>query len=290
MSWRVISGPTPRKVTQSLADVFNNMNPAPHDRPLRNDRVQHLKAEIIGGRFRTAEWASVKCKEDGHTYRVNGKHTSHVFSQLNGETPRGTTIIVTEFECDKLEDVAALYSTFDTRSSVRSSGDINRIYGAVAGLDVAARIINRCVTGMSFAIWENGYARHKADERAQLLIAHKDFVEWAIQFQDTVRCRHLQRGPVIAAMFQTYRKNKSAAAEFWTAVRDGSGARPSVPDRKLERYLLSTSVNTGAGARGRDAASQREVYVKCLHAWNAWRSGTDTDLKFYPKVKTPSPK
>jgi hypothetical protein len=89
-------------------------------------------------------------------------------------------------------------------------------------------------------------------------------------------------------MMGTWLKNRAKAAEFWAAVRDETGASPSLPDRKLARYLLTVGVDTGGGARRVKTASSREVHVKCIHAWNAWRAGETTNLNYYPDAKTPS--
>jgi hypothetical protein len=34
--------------------------------------------------------------------------------------------------------------------------------------------------------------------------------------------------------------------------------------------------------------SDREFYVKCLHAWNAWRRGEETSMPYYPDKPAPA--
>jgi hypothetical protein len=98
------------------------------------------------------------------------------------------------------------------------------------------------------------------------------------------------RGPVFGAMYGCYLRSRKDATEFWKAVRDETGEKPDCPDRKLARWLLSSFVNVGLGSRIPEArrASQREFYVRSIHAWNAWRKGERTDLKYFPKATVPS--
>jgi hypothetical protein len=88
-----------------------------------------------------------------------------------------------------------------------------------------------------------------------------------------------------------FSKCKRDAQEFWLAVRDGTGVTPKTPDRVLNRFLLSRGVapNAGPGHRRRQAtATTREMYVRCIHGWNAWRRDTTTDLKYHAQAKIPA--
>jgi hypothetical protein len=90
-------------------------------------------------------------------------------------------------------------------------------------------------------------------------------------------------------MHSSYQKSRRDANEFWLAVRDGTGATPKSPDRVLNRFLLSKAVigsKTSRHAAG--LVSPREMFVKCLHAWNAWRRDTTTDLKYHAQAKIPA--
>src|SRR5689334_994497 len=130
MAWKMIGEPKTRKLTRALAEEFSGMTPAPHDRPLNSTRCGIIRKALELGKFRTCEWAKAHCAQTKQTYRINGKHTSTTLCQMNGEFPNKLSVIVEEYECETLEDVAALYCTFDTRSSARTTGDINLIYSA----------------------------------------------------------------------------------------------------------------------------------------------------------------
>lgn len=290
MAWKMVGEPKTRKLTRGLSDEFSGMTPAPHDRPLNPTRSAVLKSAVDKGEFRTCEWASAYCEETKQTYRVNGKHTSTLLSSMNGEFPKGLSVIVEHYHCDTMADVAALYCTFDRRISSRSSGDINRIWSATCNAldDVSPRFVDIGITGISYFFWEDGATHHPAEERAQLCIAYSEFICWISDLMsglDVKKTKHMRRGPVVAAMFATWKKSKSLATEFWTAVRDATGAKPDVADRKLEKYLSAISIR--GNHAGATVVSPREAYCKCVHAWNAWRDGQKTDLKYYPAAKTP---
>jgi hypothetical protein len=293
--WKLIETPKVRQVTHALANKFRDMEPAPGDRPLRDNRVEALKKAVIGKQFRTCEWASAYCKATKKVYRVNGKHTSTLMSELNGET-KSLSVIEEHYHCDTLDDVAALYATFDTRNSARSTGDINAIFaGACPELaDVDKVTINSCVSGMATAIWGDTTSKWNItpETRAGLLAPNASFVLWINEMCHGVRGQErsiIRRSPVIAAIFQTYQKDKKAAAEFWLLVRDGSGDKHTSPDRKLNKFLLTSRLGliNRKNSPTHNTVGYREMRVKCLHAWNAWRRGATTDLRFYTDADDP---
>lgn len=295
MSWSMVGQPRVEKATKKLAQYFSEMEPAPNDRPLRESRVSFLKGQVEEEKFRTCEWASVACKQTGKVYRVNGKHTAVMLSSMNGSFPSGISIIVEKYEADTLEDVASLYSTFDSKVSARSQQDINRIFAASHPdlAKVSYSTIGKCVTGMSYATFGIASAKNSSqtqEQRAHLLLEHPGFVLWIHNLIGTggKDSAFLYRGSVVAAMFSTFMKSHKGADEFWYAVKDGTGTKPSSPDRKLQRYLISTAVGFGRGtASGKQRDDQRAMYCKCIHAWNAWRKDGTTDLKYYASAKVP---
>jgi hypothetical protein len=127
------------------------------------------------------------------------------------------------------------------------------------------------------------------------MLEHPEFVVWLSgiltagrEGENRQRAKHLNRQPVAAAMFATYQRSQSASLEFWTAVRDETDTAPTMPTRKLARYLLTVGVDSGSGASRIRTVPPREMYVKCLHAWNAWRKGETTNLNYYPDKEVPS--
>lgn len=102
--------------------------------------------------------------------------------------------------------------------------------------------------------------------------------------------KHLQRVPVVCAMMACYDKGQNLARDFWSTVRDESAPDRDDATRTLARFLLRCILSSGRGTTKRDQKSVgfREMYVKCLHAWNAWRKGETTSLAYH--VAAPIPK
>lgn len=295
MGYELVGTPKTEKVTKSLAIKFRDMDPVRNDRPLVQKRLEAYRKMLAAGLFRPVQWATCYCHETQATQRVNGKHTSNLFAEYD-ELPQPIYATIEHFECDTEDDVAKLYATYDSRAQLRTTNDINRAFAAVDPdlAEVASRIVNLSVTAISYVRDGENYAQRPAAERAECLLddANKAFICW---LSDIVGSSgdtgdHLRRAPVASAMYMTFAKSKRAAMEFWLAVRDGTGASPKSPDRVLHRFLLTKSVKRHLGKmRGKGHVSgSREMFVKCLHAWNAWRRDTTTDLKYHAQAKIPT--
>ena len=297
MSYELVGTPQTEKITQALAIKFRDMDPVPHDRPLNPKRLTAYRKMLNAGLFRPVQWATVHCNETQATYRANGKHTSNLFAEFEN-LPQDIYATVEHYHCDTLDDVARLYATFDSRTQVRTTNDINRAFAAIDDdlSQIPTKVINLCVTAMAYAKYHGEYAKVPAAERAEALLEHanKQFVLWVYEVIGSTSSnetyRLLWRSPVVAAMYSTFQKSRRDSNEFWMAVRDGTGVTPKTPDRVLNRFLLSRTIGkSGATSKHASAlASPREMFVKCLHAWNAWRRDLPTDLKYHAQGKIPA--
>ena len=301
MAWELKGMPKTVRVTTKIARDWSEMPAVQTDRPLSERRLQAYRRMVEIKGFRPVTWAKAYCKETDSTSRINGKHTSTLFATLDLEKYE-LLAVIEEYVCDTLEDLAKLYSTYDSRLQTRTAGDVNRSFSAVIPelADMPADFINNTVAGLAW--WATPLAVNKttAAERAERLFDEVGFVLWLAELfhvgdksrgGDRMPTRHLSRAPVIGAIRACYEKSQRGAAEFWTAVRDETGPRPNTPDRKLARYLTQMSVAIGSASADKPArfkATQREFYAKCLTAWNAWRRGDTTDLKYYPDKKLPA--
>jgi hypothetical protein len=294
MTWKLIRSPKTVKLTKQFAKEFSEMDPAPHDRPLSPRRISVYQKLLDSGAFRPVTWASAACTETGGKYRVNGKHTSTMFAELD-KLPE-FFVTLEEYQCDSLEDVARLYATFDSKMMSRTTRDINLSFAATIPelAEVPSSIVNLSVAGISYAKWGQDTYNHQPAERAECLLDHPLFITWlselltggAISMKQKMG---LVRMPVAAAIYTTYNKAKGAALEFWSSVRDETGHSPSTPDRKLARYLATTGLIGGDRAKRTKAVSgNREIFVKCIHAWNAWRKGELTNLNYHATAKIPA--
>lgn len=279
-------------VTKQLVSEFVSMTKTEVDRPLSDSRLAELEEELQAGKFTTTPvWACVTCKQDKTTYRLNGKHTSTLLSRIDGALPK-IVVMVERFECDTIEEVASLFCRYDRRLCVRTQRDINRIFSFAENLQcIPAKIIDNAVTGMNYSEYRNPGGTQ--EDRARTLVENREFVVWVnrVLHGTCEESLHLIRGPVFAAMFMTWQKDQKAAAEFWSLVRNGAGA-PGTPAKKLERMLLTTGVGFGKGYKHEKAKKMqgREMTIRCIHAWNAWRQNKNTDLKYYADADFPEVK
>ena len=277
-------------LTKALAAKHYAMQGVPQDRPERDRILNRLKEEFSSGRVRPCVWATCYCKETKGTYRANGKHSSKVLSELNGKFAEDACVTMEHYECDSLEDLARLYATFDYREGVRSVSDINRAFAASIPqlATVSTGVIGLAVAGMGYAQWEGHAKNQGVEKRASLMADNVSFVRWLETFMaEGGPARHLKRAAVVAAIFLSFKLGKSKCVEFWCAVRDGTDKSPEHPTRKLMRMLQETRhmpKNVG------DRVSTRGMFVKCIHAWNAWVEGQPTNLKFFPLAVTPEMK
>lgn len=302
MSWKLIGSPRSGPATRKVAQEFSSMDPAPHDRGLKERRLQVYERLMREGKFRPVTWGAAYCKQTGGTYRVNGNHTSTLLATLD---PMPNLFITVErYECDTLDDVAHLYATFDSGMQSRTASDINQSFaGCVKELaEVSSRIINLAVAGMAYAILGSTGSKNREQppERAERLLEHPEFVLWLAELLPGSTAqggprpgpnKHLKRGAVCAAMFATFQKSMPQATKFWAEVRDETAPTPEEPSRKLAKYLVVNFSAVGASNRKPGwRVADREVYVKCLHAWNAWRKGETTNLNYHPKAALPDVK
>jgi hypothetical protein len=268
------------------------MEAPPHDRPLSERRLMVYERMLKDGAFRPVTWATTTCKETGGFYRVNGKHTSLLLAGLP-DIPE-FYVTIEEYECDTLEDVAKLYSTFDSRQQLRSANDIYHSFaGTVPELAVLPRhTITLAVAGIDIYKSDGVSGRSSgasAAERAERLLDYPEYVVWlnsvllgdqTIPIGERHSSKHMYRASIAGAMLGSYLKAQADADKFWKAVRNETGNTPNVPDRKLARLLLTVGVHMGTGTRRVKVVGQRELYVKAIHAWNAWRRGESTDMKY----------
>lgn len=296
MSWKIVGHPKTQAVTTALARKFAEMEPAPHDRPLSEIRLRVYEKIIREGGFRPCQWAMAYCEATGGTYRVNGKHTSTLMSGLDLNTVPKLYAVVEVYECDSLEDVARLYSTYDSKMQSRTAGDINHSFAACVpelnGVD--SRTINLCVSAFWYARVQEAYKHMQSQERAEMLLEHFDYVKWVHELLGNAgnnhRNGHIKRMPVFAAMYSTFVRDPRKAQAFWESVRDETGATPSEPTRKLARFLVLNSSMNRRESAARHRVKDREFFVKSIHAWNAWRAGETTNLNYHVGADVPAAK
>lgn len=293
MAWQETAKPKLTTATPALAKKWRGMERFPRDRDLSPTRLEFIKKAILANEFRGSELACISILETGKEYRINGKHTSEALFQLfdSGVEFTPPVMLVREYAADTMEDAARLYATFDARQSARTKADVIRGFASASPLleSLESRKLTLACAGMAYSLWEDKMRHHDACEQSMLLVQNADFALWMTEMISGVgKNRHIFRMSVVAAMVKTWSKAKAAATEFWTGIRDGCTDPPGSPRQKLYRWLLTHTIGSGAGKNAKEAASERETLVRCLHAWNAWRRNESTNLAYVSKAKTPA--
>lgn len=280
------------KINYTLAKRFRDMERYPRDRDLQIARLGFIRKAIEQKEFRGSELVSAYCKETEKTYRLNGKHTSNVLCEFfeSGQDPE-CYMLVREYSCDNMEDMARLFATFDARQSARTKSDVIRGFAAASPLvaDIPGKVLSLATAALAMNLWEDSVGQRTSAEQAMLMIQHADFVVWAVEMiGGEKKCFHMHRVPVVAAMARTWFKAKGPATEFWTKIRDDSDDILGSPTRKLHRWLLTHTLSSNSDKSTKEKATQREMMVRCLHYWNGWRKNTPTDGRYFPNAKIPS--
>lgn len=301
--WKLRNNPRVEPITPALAKEFVGLDAVEMDRPLKERRLEIYKQILEAGLFRPVHWAKAWCKETRQWYRVNGRHTSTLFSSVNLEKYQPLFAQVEEYTCDTLKDVSDLWATYDSSLQTRSSTDINRSFAMsipalkefaerdmrIINLFVGALVFYRHPTQGGILPGATGFA-----DRAELLYDHIPACKWVAEmlYNPDIPVKDsqaLKRVPVVAAMIGTWYKSRAAATEFWAAVRDATGPTPQAPDRQLNRFLLEHSLVTrGAEKRIGVKTNPREFYVRAIAAWNHWRAGESKKLVYRPTADIPS--
>lgn len=231
------------------------------------------------GEFYSPDWAIAIC--DGRQYRVNGGHSSLMLAAAGEHFPLGLPVVLRWFSCQSYADVLELFNHFDNRKSLRSTSDKTKVHKSIhADLTmVAPTYINRMLNGIQ-CFYNNGNSlRGDEDDRTRLIHGETAFLAWAAKY---VRPRFMGRSGVIACMYRSYNADAKLAEQFWSMVHDESAPQPAHPTRVLAKFLQELDMPVC-----RNKWDSRAIYVKCLHAWNAWQSNDQTNLKYFPESDIP---
>lgn len=273
-------------LTRELCTQFARMPAHRGERPLSKRRVSLLDSKIANGQFHSPEWAVAYL--NGKAYRVNGQHSSTALAEANGHFPNGLEVTIKEFTCESEDDLADLFMQFDNKSSSRSD-----IEALMVGAAMHPELEGISKTSLMHAT--NGIARAvtrfdskvRIDDRRGLIPGNTDFIQWVRSYTGR---NDLRRVGVIAAMYDTYRKDRQKCDEFWRLVSKESHADPNHPTRRLARLLKEVEYAKKSGRGGsRSAVGNETMYAKCVHAWNAFRRGRSTDMKVFSNAGLPTP-
>lgn len=274
------------KITPEFAEKLLNNNTYLGQRPVRRKHLETLKDAINTGRFLTGDVAiGYQGWNGGDAMLANGQHQCLAVI----ETGKPITAVVEEYKCKTPEEFADLYRQFDN-NAVRSLAEIAIPEAAALNLKWSKDLISKVLSAISLLENHKGLHKNKRIEFLKKYIREGNFIYEITGCVKQSDIKHMMRSPVIAAMIVTFRKCNADAEAFWELVRDGENLIAKNPAFKLRNYLLSTSISLGRGVNANSlnaSASVKEIFSKCITAWNAYRTDGETSLRYYPNKGIP---
>ena len=266
-------------LTLEVAKHYNQMTSLNGDRdtdsPRVRQRVNWLRELNVAGHFYSPEWSVVQVgAENGKKYRVDGAHSTQMLVESNHDFPEGLMVTIRHFRVKDINEAIYLWEQFNPQISTRSTNDVVKNRAAYV-----KKLNNVKVTAITVAI--RGIAKHFAFQNPKE--SSKDIMDYIAQYPDFIvdasefiHLKMIRKTGVVAAMFATWGKDQEKSGLFWRRVRDGSASDPNCPTRKLNEYLKALVERSKVGGASDPVYTQ---YVKCHHAWNAWRNERTTNLK-----------
>jgi len=280
-------------LTLEIAKHYNRMATLKGDRDPESitglRRVEHLRQQNVAGMFHSPEWSDVLVvDEKGKKYRVDGGSSSRMLVQAGADFPRDLYVTLRHFRAPSIKSAQALYLTFNQLWSARSKNDrIKNWAGYVSELDgMAPTVINLAISGIAYHMQLHNTVRVLGKlvpyDPLEFIEMYPEFIKWT---NNLTGVRHLKKIGMMGAAFATWAFNESEAKKFWVMVRDEAGDVPpldsSQPTRMINKLLRDVTVDKTV------TWSKRAIYVKCCHAWNAWRTKKNTQLSYFKEAPLP---
>ena len=269
------------KLTPRFAEDFLDLAEFLAERGLRKHWADHLAMEMLRGNFRFEHVLLAQAELNGTVYRMNGQHCCWARLEFKDNPAFSQPVRLVKYRVQNEEDLRNLYSVFDQHGK-RTRGHV--IMAQLAGYQGWASVTKKFITLVSqgFPLWRWEFPNERNhDTRDHALLLKTDFLELGVRVGRFLTekasgkdCRHLHRGPVVAAMLGSFAKAAGPAEEFWLPIADGTGfAAKEDPRNRLRAELLATAVGVGGRNRDKKNVSQEHMLRMCIAGWNAWRAG-----------------
>lgn len=260
-------------ITRTLAEQMITDASYTGQRPLRERHYKHLAAEMLAGRFTTAEIKIAKViGQRGRTVLINGQHT--LWAVVESGKPIRLPVMTYHVEDAELPK---LYSSLDIGLK-RNTTDWFHAHGVSEKLGIDnARQINALASALRFI--EAGFLVPHAEISQELLV--ESILEWGptMKFYSEVCAgsdltKALYRRDILSVALVTCQHAPTQAAEFWGGVSLDDGVRLNDPRKTLRKWIAATYQRDSKGMKG----MLSEHGARCVAT--AWNSGYDhTDLK-----------
>lgn len=261
-----------RAAAVSAATDHLTLPESPTEREIEPARVKALTDRLRAGLWLPCQWATVTYQ--GVKYRMNGQHSSTVMVAEAEHLPERVSIHLDHFEADDPDSMGSLFRQFDARFSARSKQDVAGAYqGLVAELKGVSK--RKAKLGIEGVAWYEraveGLPVESGDDLYGKLLspAYHRFVRWLDKILVHGKTRELEKAAIVGAMYHTFITSESGSQDFWSHVAKGD-----LPDDADPRSVLSRDLTDAIDPeRKSDPPKPGEFYHKCIHAWNAFRTG-----------------
>ena len=269
------------------AEEFLKLNTFPAQRALNQRHVQKLENEMNEGTFNIGSIATAAERyADFVKVMVNGQHQCHAV--IN--TGKQIKVVYQVYDVFSPRDLSLLFRKFDN-NFVRTLAQKSLVEARALDMDWPPKIVSLITSGIRYKTEPGSGKKAAGDVAIEELQNHLkvgEFIRRLFVGADK-KPRHLMRGPVVHAIMLTWEKSQGDTLTFWTQVRDGEGLKKADPSMILRDFLMTTSVGYGQGLKDVKLVSMHEMVSKCVTAWNAFRKGARTDLKYYSSKPIPRP-
>lgn len=283
MSFKLLTVTT-ELLTPDLCRLHQALPRVQGDRKIDQRRIDDLIFKARNGLLKAINWAT--CAWEGELYRVNGGHTSWLFSDQAGKEPipHGLMVITEKYAAQTMEDVIQVWRAIDNQSSARNAAEQARTLQITLHptlQKIAASSLLTLMAGLVRARTGKGFRmRINNEERITILREYEEDAVWLAEhfflaYFDKER-KIVNRSCVMSAITKTAWVSRDKSLIFWNLVLTGEAPSPKDPTRKLRELLIATKSGNTAG-RMAGMLNDPELENACLWHWNRWRNGLEVD-------------
>ena len=243
------------------------------EREVSDTHVQFLYDEMRRGTFNPLLVMLSTALYENAVYKINGQHTCWAVINM----PKTFSMQVREirYRVTSKDQLKILYSTYD-RLKARTDSHVAKVFlsDTAASEGIWSSNLSRLASGFAFWFIESPAIRTKtAPEQIASTIQYDHaelFRTVALFVQEHYQDKLALRQPCIAAMFATFERVPTKAAEFWGPVLTGLDISTKTDPRKILRDTFDR-VSTRISSSDRRYMNNEDLYRVCLNAWNKWR-------------------
>ena len=291
------------EVDPGKAKHYLTFNIYDRQRRIRLPHVDDLANKMAEGKFRFGDIAFVSIN-GSRDILVNGQHVCSAIVQADSTMP----CMVEKFKAKDELEASEIYRQFEILP--RSLADMVSVEALALGLDwpiwvasvvVGAAVLEKTLTkkgtiqksvaGRGISTYASkGYITK--EDKVNLLGKYLDeggFVSYMLTDGVTKKeVAHIRKTALVYTMFKTWQKDHTAANAFWTNVRDGEHLDKGSPEMKLRNFLLLAGLESINSKYKKRSISNNEYVYRSFLAWNAFRTGKNTNMAY--SVGKPLPK